>query len=93
MKDKTVRFRVEGRGAFPLDMLRYDMCYPARGEDAIAMEWDLDPNFRETRSVWLVAHASSAPTIGRWASFGWRVALTDTLPQAKQSELLRGGAP
>ena len=43
-KDKLVEaaqnaliFEVQGRGEFPLDMLRYDLCWPATEGDAIPL--------------------------------------------------------
>lgn len=67
---------VEGKGAFPIDMLRYDDCTPAREIDAGKI----------SRSVDLVAwkdpvqvnlHRFSVDgkraTAARWESFGWTV--------------------
>ena len=31
----ATRFTVVGTGPFPMDMLRYDCCYPARSQDAM----------------------------------------------------------
>lgn len=46
-------FTVEGSLHFPLDMLRYDGCYPATQEDVNTMTNSLDPharsNLRECR--------------------------------------------
>lgn len=72
---------VEGAGAFPVDMLRYDSCHPA---DATAVEGivmsNSDPEGRHVRDrrrkVRLI---SCTPTKkhrwseGRWNSFGWAV--------------------
>ena len=68
-------FVVEGRGQFPLMMLRYDKCWPARDQDVIA----LAPHHRgavltgESRQVMLVG--LHEPTKDRWESFdgGWQV--------------------
>ncbi len=62
---KRRRFTVEGRGDFPFDMLRYDCCWPARGEDAAAL------SDTGRRTVTLLS--SQEPTRGRWSSFLWGV--------------------
>jgi hypothetical protein len=76
MKRANIKFTVEGRGDFPLDMLRYDRCHPRTGVDAEMM---LTPpeHLRSPRCVTLVAldrdNRFWAPTEGRWLSFGWSV--------------------
>lgn len=68
-------FRVIGKGSFPLDMLRYDSCFPYMGEDAGQIEYRPDEP-RSSRTVNLVHYNSEAkwtPTGARWESFGWRV--------------------
>lgn len=60
-------FTVEGRGEFPLDMLRYDSCYPRFVEDVTKMRGN------ERRSIAMVTQSQFAPTAGRWKSFGWKV--------------------
>ncbi|CAB4130440.1 hypothetical protein UFOVP119_64 [uncultured Caudovirales phage] len=71
------KFTVTGRGRFPVDMLRYDECFPRTGEDAQAMNYDSESlaGVREVRSVTLCTYArhGSRPTAARWASFGWSV--------------------
>ncbi len=69
MKYKTT-FEVTGRGEFPIDMLRYDCCFPNTGSDSAAIMHD------GTRTVSLVKyHADKEPLItdARWNSFGWGV--------------------
>jgi len=39
-------FRVEGTGDFPLDMLRYDQCWPRSQDDVYAMH----PNYTERKA-------------------------------------------
>lgn len=64
-------FAVRGRGNFPVDMLRYDCCFPARGADAAAME---AAAHGEERSIVLCRRASdSGVNVERWRSFGWTV--------------------
>jgi hypothetical protein len=64
------QFKVRGAGRFPYDMLRYDACWPATQDDVSAMQLEI---MHGDRSVTLSTQAKSAPTIGRWESFGWRV--------------------
>jgi hypothetical protein len=72
------RFTVEGTYPFPTDMLRYDQCWPAReAEDsvqlaeAMILRRHMDTNRK--RQVTLVTNKTTAPTVGRWQSFGWKV--------------------
>ena len=72
-KEYRYSFTVQGHMEFPLDMLRYDACWPYReSEDVPAIAASLNPRVKtETRKVSLVG--VKQPTEGRWASFGWRV--------------------
>ena len=63
MKKKA--YLVKGSGTFPLDMLRYDEAWPARGEDVDEMGRSCE------RVVELLSTAK--PTVARWESFGWSV--------------------
>ena len=63
----ATKFVVKGAGRFPVDMLRYDTCYPHQPEDAAAI---LD---KEMRKVELVTLMNGEPTRARWESFGWMV--------------------
>jgi hypothetical protein len=74
-----IRFKVSGHYAFPLDMLRFDACYPYNGEAVGMIERASasDPNrVPGVRTVEL-AHWSDRkhwePTAARWSSFGWSV--------------------
>lgn len=61
-------FTVEGSGAFPLDMLRYDGCYPVSTIDALKIDG------AAKRQITLrSSQGHCAPTSHRWASFNWRV--------------------
>lgn len=73
MKTVLVRFTVEGHGSFPMDMLRYDMCWPidAAAVDQLSME-PVNPDYFKTRQVKLCSSCSRI-TINRWMSFGWKV--------------------
>jgi hypothetical protein len=72
-------YYVTGRGYFPFDMLRYDACWPASGEDAARIEWEFakpgDKVRRDQRSVRLRSYRE--PTVDRWTSFGWSVGVHD----------------
>jgi hypothetical protein len=63
-------FTVEGDGRFPVDMLRYDACWPHWEQDAYAITND---DYSERRRVVLETHRAAAPTARRWESQGWRV--------------------
>lgn len=60
-------FAVEGSGEFPIDMLRYDRCWPA----AEAQVPYLTASRSGRRHVLLTG--LQEPTQARWQSFGWRV--------------------
>lgn len=76
------RFTVRGRGEFPIDMLRYDRCWPRTGEDVLRIE----PSYTSrgdlsTREVTLYKYTQlkrgSVAEAGRWRSFGWEVITED----------------
>lgn len=64
---------VEGADIFPMDMLRYDTCYPHSETDSRK----LDADVRDKRRVLIVHRGTSKqgklPTCKRWESFGWCV--------------------
>ena len=68
---------VRGSGAFPLDMLRYDACWPTHQEDVLNIGTTLGRNAKErTVSVsTITTHRITKDAIpfteGRWRSFGW----------------------
>ncbi len=53
---------------FPMDMLRYDCCWPRHGNDAHAI---IDSHDRDGRSVAIQLSSFQMPTIARWRSFSW----------------------
>lgn len=77
MKIKRKRFTVEGSGAFPFDMLRYDACWPeseARDSYQLQLSFQTDATeYLKRRRVTLLSDDRNAPTEGRWKSFNWRV--------------------
>lgn len=75
---KPDTFTVEGTYPFPVDMLRYDACYPLTSHDAVQMAAMIQfPRRADSkdrpRQVTLRTHAYGRPTVGRWESFGWHV--------------------
>lgn len=68
-------FKVEGMmGRFPVDMLRYDYCYPTTTEDALEITSGDNTASRVTVSLSRsVDRKDIQPTAARWASFGWRL--------------------
>jgi len=68
------RYVVSGKYPFPLDMLRYDSCWPAREANEIALSFDTRFRSFEPGKIYSVAMLSySPPTIARWHSFGYVV--------------------
>lgn len=86
---KTRYYMVEGRGAFPADMLRYDRSW------AITGLGDPDDHLLPMRTVVLATRQPAgklqAPTVGRWESFGWKV-LHKRLP-FDDVQMILGGSP
>ena len=70
---KTYTFTVRGRGSFPYDMLRYDMCWPLTPDGTS----NLEPDATHMRDVKLCG--LRWPTSGRWQSFNWTVMDEDKL--------------
>ena len=88
-KGYSLRFTVAPRKSilgvtsFPLDMLRYDGCFPATERASIDIGVTFDRMRREKISdieMMQPAGASFGPTVGRWQSFGWTVTSVDGIP-------------
>ena len=62
---------VVGNDQFPVDMMRYDLCYPKREVDSHEIERSFYP--REHKERRIVLASPKAPTEARWGSFGWLV--------------------
>ena len=84
MMIREFTFTVRGRGAFPIDMLRYDACWPTTAEDAQKITDSFDRSIRPTLKlsegvtvkgyeVTLTTFAAFNPTDERWESFMFRV--------------------
>ena len=70
MRVRYITFVVQGAGNFPLDMLRYDQCWPSGPEDVEGIA----STERTLRTVRLTKiDGPGAITTGRWESFLWRV--------------------
>ncbi len=80
-------FTVRGRGEFPLDMLRYDCCWPRIGEDVMKIRpcyANVTAESKDnltTREVTLSTYAQTKrgqlAEAGRWDSFNWQVVRED----------------
>ena len=68
-------FKVKGVFHFPLDMLRYDCCFPNTQEDTGKIQCSLDTLGGIEETVELEAYNEKLwyPTVERWKSFGWEV--------------------
>jgi hypothetical protein len=72
---KGCKFTVRGSGRFPVDMLRYDRCFPTSTEAVMHIAHQLrdGEGVEQYRSVELATDWTSTPTVSRWRSFGWEV--------------------
>lgn len=78
-------------GEFPMDMLRYDACFPARSVDSANMVGRSD----EEREV-VVARGSETKahagwTEGRWKTFGVKIELLEECPPLPQGQPATSG--
>jgi hypothetical protein len=84
-------YYVSGTGEFPFDMLRYDCCWPATSDDALAMASRSYDNPERMRGlVSIRVRSFFPPTIARWSSFGWSVGTDDIATQAASARSLSG---
>lgn len=68
-----ITFTVQGTGRFPVDMLRHDVCVPATETDShLIVRSYVSPEKPRRVTLALRGHIT-APTRGRWESFGWSV--------------------
>ncbi len=70
-------FTVRGVGRFPIDMLRYDSCWPTTAVDGSHLEATFDRRRGERKEIELTTISIHGPTIARWKSFMWRVITQD----------------
>lgn len=74
--NKRTRFTVEGSGAFPFDMLRYDHAWPekeATDSYQLGLTLAFGDAYLNTRRVTLLTDSPHAPNEARWRSFTWSV--------------------
>jgi hypothetical protein len=69
---KVRTFTVEGREAFPLDMLRYDQCWPATLDDAVTIADTLTAHVGLVKVTLCGYHD---PSKELWESWEWRLVL------------------
>lgn len=77
----SITFKVTGKFEFPLDMLRYDQCYPVAQVDVAAIAQKVAPYAdKDAADACPIITLSSCnwnrfwgPTAERWKSFGWQV--------------------
>lgn len=76
---RFLSFTVRGKGHFPVDMLRYDHCWPADQEQVAALIHEIGmPSQWVERDIRLTGFTYGTGSSGgvnpdRWASFGWKV--------------------
>ncbi len=79
----TQEVTVEGTGAFPFDMLRYDSCVPRYESEIHLLTMTVrDEEYTKLRQIHLQRFASSptvGPTQARWTSFLWKVVRWETV--------------
>lgn len=68
MSASRVLFDVTGKGEFPLDMLRYDTCWPY---DPQSVYWMTATHVEGKRTITLMS--DYPPNTERWDSFLWKV--------------------
>lgn len=80
-RDKSIKlFEVVGRVAFPMDMLRFDQCWPADVIDAAK----INVGKGQLRVIKLYSHKD--PTAHKWSSYLWNIAEKPTTMENKQIE-------
>lgn len=69
-----MRYKVIGKGSFPVDMLRFDESYPVDEIEALRLE-EYITNWPETNKPFTVEleTAKLHYNADRWNSFNWRV--------------------
>jgi hypothetical protein len=69
-------FTVWGTTPFPIDMLRYDCCWPATAADSLAIERSIANRDSQAAVVRLMSRIQRRhwrPAADRWRTFGWRM--------------------
>lgn len=73
-------FTVETNFLFPIDMLRYDSCFPATEKDAGEIHKNLTANGSplKVKVARYIDNKATKPTTARWDSFGCRISKIET---------------
>lgn len=77
---KNKRFAVvRGRLPFPIDMLRYDQCYPAEERDSRSITESIEGLLESDKeiSIGIVYSSGAGLNRSRWESFGWTFHIND----------------
>jgi len=70
----TYEFQIKWYGAFPLDMLRYDRCWPVDQKSVEEISFACSGEYDLVYTEHTATLASlQRPTVGRWKSFGVEV--------------------
>lgn len=69
---KIITLTVVGSHEFPIDMLRFDSCWPKTGDDAEKIRKSFGASSWPEYEVTLQSNFSP-PTVKRWNSFGFAV--------------------
>lgn len=73
-KEIRHHFTVEGSGPFPIDMLRYDHCWPETEQSSSGQIYDSFISRRKNFPRYKIALVGvMPPTRARWESFGWKL--------------------
>ena len=74
MKMAHYKFTVEALHSigFPIDMLRYDGCFPDTSEDSVLISYQ-HPKKGASVTLRKVGTVHWTPTTERWRSFGWNI--------------------
>lgn len=70
---KRYKFTVASCMPFPIDMLRYDGCYPVDTESATQISASIRREAEKPETYRVTLISDRPPTDGRWSSFCWRV--------------------
>lgn len=80
MTNKIIYAKVTGRGEFPIDMLRYDLCSPATEEDSNLIRRTINNHDHNNWAIFIKrpllerrAKKDVIFTVGRWQSFGCKI--------------------
>lgn len=74
-------FKVISIFGFPIDMLRYDQCWPRTANDSHAIQLQ-KPGDKplEVELERIVENKGDKPTEGRWASYNCEIGFIETVP-------------